>query len=105
MDKLIENTLNSILERLEKLEKEKEKESKPVWKTNPNKPATPRQLEAIVNMGGEIWDNMTQADIEEQFKICREKRNRPEKEEKEENITKKVQFSPEEQKEMEDAFI
>lgn len=103
MEKIVENTLNSILERLERLEKlEKEKESKPVWKTNPNKPATPRQLEAIVNMGGEIWDNMTQADIEEQFKILREKRNRPEKEE---NITKKVQFSPEEQKEMEDAFI
>jgi len=52
---------------------------KPVWKTNPNKPATEKQIHAIEQRGGEIWENMTQKDIEEQFKLINQAKNTEQK--------------------------
>jgi len=68
MDKIVEELITNLIKRVERLESEK-KQGKPVWKTNPNKQATERQIIAVQNAGGEIWKGMTQGDIEKQFQL------------------------------------
>lgn len=72
MDNITQTILNEILERLNRIESKLEvktySKEKPNWQINPNKPATFKQLNAIKNAGGEIWEGMTQGEVEEAFK-------------------------------------
>jgi hypothetical protein len=72
MDKIIEEMLKSIIMRIEKLE-EIQKPKKPIWKTNPHKQATERQIIAVQRMGGKVWEGMTQGDIEKQFQLINQR--------------------------------
>ena len=79
MDKITEEIIVNLIKRVEKIEEKMEKikefPKKPVWKTNPNKPATEKQIIAVSKRGGEIWKGMTQGDIEEQFKLIDQRKN------------------------------
>lgn len=79
MDNITQTILNEILERLNriesKLENKKPFDDKPNWKINPTKPATDKQLNAVKNAGGEIWEGMTQGDITEQFNLINKRKN------------------------------
>jgi len=87
MDKITEELITGMIRRLDDFDERLRKiesgnyRKKPVWKTNPRKPATEKQIIAVQQRGGEVWEGMTQADIEKQFQLINQK-NSPQESQK-----------------------
>lgn len=84
---LTETILEDVIKRLTKVEealaeikKQPAPTQKPKWQSNPNAPATERQLIALAQAGAETWAGMTQQDVTAQFKSLNNKssENKPE---------------------------